>query len=224
MTLEAHGIRGQNLRLIECPACGHEIPATPGGRNGPSDHIATHAPEDFGLTPLRGDGGGFGVSQQPRNRELGEHLEDLVITQVSELERARDRVDDPHWPWDAVTTTRIPSSHDHCIVLEVLEIPADTPIEIKAAKLETSNGSQRDTPGRFYLRSTQHDDLDQANAAYAFTVYHEPDDTPEIAAIALLPARRVQDLIEWYDVDARGVSVAKLAWPRVLPQRTVMNA
>lgn len=52
MTLEVHGLYDHKLRLIECPACGEPIPATPGGANGPSSHIAQHSPEDFGLSPI----------------------------------------------------------------------------------------------------------------------------------------------------------------------------
>lgn len=49
MTIERR--RGQNgaylASLRECPACGADLRDT-----SPHHHIGTHAPEDFGLTPL----------------------------------------------------------------------------------------------------------------------------------------------------------------------------
>ena len=52
-----------DLALLECPACGESLndPADPpADHKGVADHIATHSPEDFGLSRLgdRATGGG----------------------------------------------------------------------------------------------------------------------------------------------------------------------
>lgn len=45
--------RVDHLRLIKCPACGEPLgdPRAPGQSPVP-DHIESHSPEDFGLTPM----------------------------------------------------------------------------------------------------------------------------------------------------------------------------
>lgn len=41
--------RGLEVRLTHCPACGRELPRTSESK---VLHLATHDPEDFGLSPI----------------------------------------------------------------------------------------------------------------------------------------------------------------------------
>ena len=41
--------RSNRVRLVRCPACGRKLSQL---RVRTSTHIASHSPEDFGLTPL----------------------------------------------------------------------------------------------------------------------------------------------------------------------------
>jgi hypothetical protein len=156
------------------------------------------------------------VSVQGRLAEakaIGEDIEVLVAHQVDALALVPD--DYAEW-FDAVTTSLLTPSEwltfgGTCVV------PAESEVEIKAASVSTSNGSDRSTAGRWFFRGRddgQHDQLLEAAAHYLLVVYRETGSGRELVGAVLVPATIVDELLRdrWYAVDRQHGQVAKLPW------------
>jgi hypothetical protein len=130
--------------------------------------------------------------------DIGEEIERRVCERTGWSRLEDDRVDEP----DAVDAT-------------------GTPIEIKAAALEISDGT-RTRSGRWYLRQRAHEELIERDGSYCLVVYELEDggdlEDIEILSTTIVPARILESLIgSWSPVDRAGEgAVSMLAHSRVV--------
>lgn len=149
-------------------------------------------------------------------KRVGEDVETLVIDGVAELEAA----DDPDAHHDAVVDGLLTPT-DHLPFGSICLLEDGTPVEIKACKLTTSNGSGRTAPGRWYFKgrdSGQHRHLLDTGGACLLAVYEETDAGRELVELLLLPASIVDELLAdaWYDSGRGEGAVAQLHWNAIL--------
>ncbi|WP_227132357.1 hypothetical protein [Halorubellus salinus] len=147
---------------------------------------------------------------------VGEDLEWLVSRAVDGLALV-DETDAPH---DAVadqllTPTAVLPFGSVCL------LEAGTPVEIKACRLQTSNGEHSTTPGRWFFKGRddgQHHHLLERGGAYLLAVYRETPDGREVVQMLLLPASIVDELLagSWYGTGRSEGYVAKLSWRTIL--------
>jgi hypothetical protein len=140
-------------------------------------------------------------------RELGETIEDAVCDDVGPL----DPVSDAEAEWhDARAGEQITT--DDVELLGRLAVDAGTPVEIKGAQVEISDGT-RMRAGRWYLKRDSHRRLLEADGVYALTIHS--GGVP--SRIALAPAAVLDERIgSWTSTDRSHAPVAKIAWTRVL--------
>lgn len=142
-------------------------------------------------------------------KHLGEHLEELIIASIDEIEPVEQR---DYW-YDAIANRPIGPDHEISIV-DSLEIATDTPIEIKCCQIRVSNGGGTTTSGRWFLKKKQHQQLIEAGGVYLLVVYD--DDELEPISIIAIPARSLEDIISsWSDINRRDDAISKLSWSRV---------
>ncbi|MFC3957150.1 hypothetical protein [Halovivax cerinus] len=149
----------------------------------------------------------------------GDAIEASLIQEIDALGYVGDRTATWH---DAVTTGLLePSTTLPFYGIVVVE--TETPIEIKACQVRTSNGS-RSTRGRFYVKRQAHEQLLDAAGMYLLAVYVPRPGLPNLAR-AIVPATLVDELLRgrWYDVaaDRSEQEVAQLAWSHVIDPETV---
>jgi hypothetical protein len=92
------------------------------------------------------------------------------------------------------------------------------PLELKACALRVRDGSSR-RRGRWYIREWSHNELLAERGRYLLGVY---DHTPEIVAVASIPAARIEELLsasEWFDCysSENGGLATQLTYTRVFP-------
>lgn len=142
-------------------------------------------------------------------------IEHLSIETVDELDPVSDNV--AEWHDARVDGLLEPSEDLEFYGLLVLE--DGTPVEIKGARVEISNGPGSVVSGRWFIKRAAHDRLLEAGGAYLLVVY-DPALDGEIVSRAIVPATVVDGLLEgrWSDVDADRSEdvVAKLSWRDVL--------
>ena len=149
----------------------------------------------------------------------GDAIEAHVIQEVGSLEYVGDRTA----TWHDARTTAVLEPRRSLTFYGIVLVEPETPVEIKACQLETSNGN-RWTHGRFYVKRQAHDQLLEAAGMYLLVVYLPRPGLPQVAR-ALVPASLFDELLRdrWYDVGgSRSESeVAKLAWSHVIDPETV---
>jgi hypothetical protein len=148
-------------------------------------------------------------------RETGEAVEAVVADAVDPLRRVPDDAAEWH---DAVATAVIsPSAALELRLGSVAVISRGTPVEVKAARVSTSNGGNRETAGRWHFRRRQHEQLLDRGGAYALTVYDDDDTDLELVSCLLVPSTVLDDVVDsdsWCDLGDR--VTAKLSWTRLL--------
>lgn len=141
---------------------------------------------------------------------------ELVATHVVDEVGGLDAVGDDVAVWfDAVVVDVLEHPADVVLVLAVEDVDVDVPVEIKSARRRLASGSR----GRFYIRQRQHERLVEEDGLYLFAVYEPTDDLP-IVAIAVVPARDVDELLPdgWTPVRGRRAELGyrQLTWTNVL--------
>lgn len=150
-------------------------------------------------------------------RETGEAVEEIVADAVDPLRRVPDDAAEWH---DAVATAVIsPSVSPKVRLGSVAVIGRGTPVEVKAARVSTSNGGNRETAGRWHLRRTQHEQLLSRPGAYALCVYDGDADADDLELVSclLVPSTVLDDVVDsdsWCDLGDR--ETAKLSWTTLL--------
>ncbi|WP_247729480.1 hypothetical protein [Halovivax limisalsi] len=149
----------------------------------------------------------------------GDAIEADVIQSIDALRY----VGDGTATWHDAETTGLLEASTSLPFYGIVVVEPETPIEIKACQVRTSNGS-RSTRGRFYVKRRAHQQLVDAAGMYLFAIYVPRPGLPNQAR-ALVPATLVDELLKerWYDVDGERSeqSVAKLAWSHVIDPATV---
>lgn len=152
-------------------------------------------------------------------KTAGDRLETALVDAVGALES----VDDTTAEWyDARTRERFSPAVP---LLDVLEVPVDTPVEVKACRVTVSNGSGS-TKGRFYLKRKSHRQLVDADGVYLLAVYDPDadDDADAVRAMVFVAATGVDRVVDtWTDAEVGGADaeVAKLRWDRLLDPRNL---
>lgn len=120
----------------------------------------------------------------------GDAIEADVVQSIEPLRYVGDRTATWH---DAETTGLLePSTTLPFYGIGVVE--PETPVEIKACQIETSNGS-RSTRGRFYVKRRAHEQLLDAAGMYLFAIYIPRPSLPNVAR-AIVPATLVDESCE----------------------------
>jgi hypothetical protein len=153
--------------------------------------------------------GALETSTLAASKRAGENAEAAVLDAIDGLAPVAG---EEHY--DAVTETAVFPSREHPFV-GICVLEADLPVEIKSTMAVYGDRQRR---GRFKLRRTQHEAIEDANGAYLFVVC-EPHPTREPIAMKVVPAGMVGDLVDavasWCDEgDDRGPK-AQIAWSRV---------
>ena len=146
-------------------------------------------------------------------KEAGTELETTVVDGQDGLEAVSDA--EAEW-YDARTTTPLPASQQLPLA-GLLAVPAETPVEIKAAQVRTEGGRVR---GRWYFKRRAHEQLLAASGVYYLVVYDSPaedegDGEREVVAELVVSAAIVDEALgAWIDVSGRRSEeqVAKLSW------------
>lgn len=152
----------------------------------------------------------------------GDNLEAELIARHDPLESIPDA--DAEW-MDARTTGLLEPSPQLAFG-GICVVESKTPVEVKTAKLATSNGSYSDTPGRWFIKQDAHERLVESGGVYLLAVYADTDtdsDECELLAVLVVPARTVDDALDsrWYDSGRREGLVAKLAWTHLIPRSRI---
>lgn len=142
-----------------------------------------------------------------RSKRLGATSEAAVIDLVPQLEPVPDD-ENPHV--DArMSGVFTPGSELDSCGLPVVE--DGTPVEIKSASVVYGDAQRR---GRFHLRRTQHEHLEENGGLYLLAVC-DPNTRDVVAATIVAPNAVRQELVSsWIDSDGRE-PYAKVAWSRV---------
>lgn len=147
-------------------------------------------------------------------KRIGDEIEQITIDS-HDLER----VDDASAEWhDARATALLDSSSDLLFASTPL-VATGTPIEIKGAIHQASNGGNSTTPGRIYVKKRAHEQLLDAGGMYLVVVYEDVGHVEPIVE-AVVPASIVDEFLRgrWYDVGGGRSedTVAKLGWPHLI--------
>lgn len=150
------------------------------------------------------------------SKEIGTTIETVIISSTAALENGERT--NAHF--DALAVESV--SPGEVVPSIGREIPADAPVEIKAAAEWVQNGDRR-TSGGFYIKRKSHDWLRENDGWYLLCV-HDFGRPPEILGAVAMPATEVGDCITaWSEVG--GIrsenEVAKLAWTRVIDRETI---
>lgn len=144
-------------------------------------------------------------------KEAGTELETTVVDGQDGLEAVPDA--EAEW-YDARTTVPLPASQQLPLA-GLLAVPAETPVEIKAAQVRTEGGRIR---GRWYFKRRAHEQLLEAGGVYYLVVYDPAagDDGEREPVAELVVSAEVVDqaISSWIDVSGRRSEqqVAKLSW------------
>jgi len=141
-----------------------------------------------------------------RSKVIGESVEELVFDAVDELQPAEVPMD---WDgavddyWHDATPERAIFSSEILPMVGICAIEPGTPVEIKSARAEISNGT-RSRCGRFYLTRTQHERLIEENGVYLFAVYNDGSETELLGLLATLAVIVEEELRRtWYSAASR---------------------
>lgn len=139
-------------------------------------------------------------------KEAGTELETTVVDGQDGLEAVPDA--EAEW-YDARTTVPLPASQQLPLA-GLLAVPAETPVEIKAAQVRTEGGRIR---GRWYFKRRAHEQLLAAGGVYYLVVY-EPGEREPVAEVVVAAAIVDEAISSWIDVSGRRSEqqVAKLSW------------
>lgn len=152
---------------------------------------------------------------------LGDGLEDELIARHDELVDVPDETCEWHDAY--VDELWTPTGHLPFGGICLVEI--DTPVEIKTAKVATSNGANPDTDGRWYIKRDAHQRLVETRGVYLLAVYAEDEEDDQCVLLAqiVVPASLLDEHLKdrWYDSGRREGDVAKLAWTHVIPRTHV---
>lgn len=148
----------------------------------------------------------------PTSKDLGQAIEvELADRLPLEL------VDDGEARWYDATA-------EHTISIALVDlsdticVSRGTPVEIKAAKVRTSNGADGSRRGRIYLKRNSHLRLLESGGVYCVAVH----DREELLATAWIRPETIDELADsWYDVDRPHGQVCKIAWSRLIPPEIV---
>ncbi len=147
-------------------------------------------------------------------RETGEAVEAIVADAVDPLRRVPDDAAEWH---DLDACAPLDGSEAEWLRLGgVAVVERHTAVECKAARVSTSNGS-RETPGRWYIRAGQHEQLVDADATYILAVYEGVSDDLSVVSALLVPAVLLDELLlqrSWYE--GHSGEVCKLSWTTLL--------
>lgn len=151
-----------------------------------------------------------------RAKDLGSKIEELVAT-ADELELVGD--DRAEWHDARATDVLEPARGRRFGGICLVE--RDTPIEIKGCLVEQSNGADRTTPGRWYIKKEAHERLEAERGVYWLVVYER--DPIAIVGQIIVPAATIGEFLEgrWYDNGRHEGDVAKLGWPTILGDVTI---
>lgn len=145
-------------------------------------------------------------------KEQGEAVAEVVVSVIDPLEHVPDDVAE----WHDARLQDVLVTGSIATLLEHVAVPADTPIEIKAAQKRISNGAGV-RRGRWYIKRDAHERLLESAGHYALVVY-EPGG--EILELVVVPADVVDEFLAgrwtaasaaWGDAD-----VCKVTWSRLI--------
>lgn len=156
---------------------------------------------------------------------------ELVATSIIDDIDALEAVDDETCEWhDAIATSQL-DDVEYIVVDDDEPVDAETPLELKAARVRVSEGSGwRD--GLFYLREGQQQHLLDNNGVYVFSVYEldklddDGVDDIEVRVRSLLAMRaeRVDELItSWYNAGRRREPYTQIRWSRLPFERELVT-
>lgn len=153
------------------------------------------------------------------SKEIGELIEQAVADRLPDLALVDDGA--AEWHDGRVLDDWIPN---HRLPMhELVLVRAGTPVEIKAAAFETSNGA-RNAAGRFFIQRRCHHQLVEADGVYLLVVY-DPEAPDPLLRMGLLAAEELGERISTWshvpDVTRSEGRTAKLGWPHVFDRETV---
>lgn len=153
----------------------------------------------------------------------GDNLEAELIARHDPLES----IPDSEVEWMDARTTGLLEPSPRLAFGGICLVESETPVEVKTAKLATSNGP-RETTGRWYIKQAAHERLLEARGVYLLAVYDDPDPDSdsgecELLAELVVPARTVDDALDtrWYDSGRSEGQVAQLGWTHLIPRSRI---